>query len=116
MTELLKPLYFLQHGHGKNSFYFMADAYYHNPIMDLIALETGISRDEFNGYEWAELIAQLIAEEFADKADQIQLDPEAGMFSAISENDALLLRLGLRFQALLQDETRLIELLKKTDF
>ena len=116
MTELLKPLYFLQHDHGKNSFYFMADAYYHNSIMDLITLETGISREEFNGYEWAELVTQLIAEEFADEADQIQLDPEAGMFSAISDNEELLLRLGLRFQALLQDEVRLIMLLQKIDF
>lgn len=110
MTELLKPLHLLQHETGKTSFFFIADAFYNQPIMVALCRATGIDRDYFNGYAWAKVISKLIAIEFTENAEEITLDPEADMFSAVSENHELILQLALRFQAFMQDEKALMDL------
>lgn len=110
MTELLKPLHLLQHEGGKTSFFFIADAFYHNPMMSTLSQITGTDRDYFNGYAWEKLISKLIMAEFSERAEEIILDPEADIFSAISENHELMLQLALRFQTLMQDKKALLDL------
>ncbi len=114
MTELLKPLHLLQHEEGKTAFFFMADAFYNQPIMAALCLKIDIDRDYFNGYAWAKVILKLINAEFAENVEEIVLDPEADMFSALSENHALMQRLALRFQALMHNEKALMNLLERT--
>lgn len=113
MTESLKPFHLMRHEGGKSSFFFMADAFYHEPCMSLIQEKTGIDRDYFNGHAWAKIVNLLIQKEFADQAANIALDPEADMFSAISEDYELLVHVVDRFKAVLQNEGALKLLLEQ---
>ncbi|WP_077927964.1 Imm51 family immunity protein [Wohlfahrtiimonas populi] len=102
MTESIKPFHFLIHDDGKSSFFFMSDAFYNDPIMDILEAQTGTSRDYFNGYAWQKVVAKFIEESFSESAHLIEFDPEADMFSAISTDVELLKTVAIEFQAFLK--------------
>ena len=103
MTESLKPFHFLIHDDGKASFFFMSDAFYNDPIMDILEAQTGINHDYFNGYAWQKVVARFIEKNFSESAHLIEFDPEADMFSAISTDVELLKAVAIRFREALNN-------------
>lgn len=102
MTESIKPFHFLIHDDGKTSFFFMSDAFYNDPIMDVLETQTGINRDYFNGYAWQKVMAKFIEENFNESAHLIEFDPEADMFSAYSTDVELLKAVAIGFRETLK--------------
>lgn len=101
MTESLKPFHFLIHDDGKASFFFMSDAFYNDPIMEILEAQTGTNRDYFNGYAWQKVVSKFIEENFGESAHLIEFDPEADMFSAYSTDVELLKDVAIGFHEVL---------------
>lgn len=103
MTESIKPFHFLIHDDGKASFFFMSDAFYNDPIMDILEAQTGTNRDYFNGYAWQKVVAKFIEENFSESAHLIKFDPEADMFSAYSTDVELLKNVIVKLHQMLSN-------------
>lgn len=106
MDESLKPFHLLQHEGGKSSFFFMADAFYNDPVMTLLVAKTGIEKADFNGYAWKRIVEMFVSQAFPEKLDQLQFDPEAEMFSVMSEDYALLETIARHFRETLQEDSK----------
>lgn len=65
-----------------------------------------------NGYDWNSIAQVLVAEQLSDLKDELEFDPEAGMFSALGPRPALE-RLGLALAAAFHDESILRDLLSR---
>ena len=104
MSETLKPFHLLQHEGGKSSLFFMADAFYNDPIMDLLVEKSGIEKDYFNGYAWKRVVELFMTQNFPDHLEELQFDPEADMFSVIAEDHQLLENIARGFRQVLQDK------------
>lgn len=112
MSDEIKPLHLLQHANGKSSFFFSADAFYHDPVMALLVDATGINKDYFNGYAWKGIVTKFVAHEYPEAMAQLQFDPEAEMFSVTAEDYALLERIARHFRMFLQDDFAVQSLLR----
>lgn len=113
ISESLKPFHILRHDMGKSSFFFMADAFYNEPVMDLLAKKCGIEKDDFNGYAWKRIVESFVTQEFPAEIYKLQFDPEAEMFSMIAEDHALLINIARHFREFLQDDLRMKALFSK---
>lgn len=107
LESTLKPFRFLQLEEGGASFFFMADCFYHDPLMRVITSRTAVSVEYFNGYQWAKLVSTMIERDFPAMCDAFQMDPEAEMFAMSSKDSALLEQVALHFRAILADEVQL---------
>ncbi|MCA0269546.1 MAG: immunity 51 family protein [Bacteroidetes bacterium] len=66
------------------------------------------------GYDWASVARVILDEDLADIADRIGLDPEAGMFAAYGEADAVE-RLAQALHVAYHDEARLRDVLSRAE-
>lgn len=67
-----------------------------------------------NGYDWASIARVLLGEDLSDLADTVGLDPEAGMFAAYGDGEAVM-RLAEAMHAAYHDEARLRDLLARAE-
>jgi hypothetical protein len=68
-----------------------------------------------NGYVWAGIARALIAKHMPDRVDAIDLDPEAGMFAARSDDAEVLTQLGRLMAGAYRDPETLRELVTGND-
>jgi hypothetical protein len=67
-----------------------------------------------NGYDWASVARTVIAEELPQLEGAVSFDPEADMFAAYGPRDAVL-RLAGVMQAVFRDDSRLRDLLSRSE-
>jgi hypothetical protein len=107
--EQIEPFWWVQH---KDSVSFcLSVGEYKNEIFEARADE-GF---EGNGYDWASLATVFIAEQMPELADDIEFDPEAGMFCVYSENEASLRQFALAFREACDNDELLAELFSRAE-
>jgi len=67
-----------------------------------------------NGYDWTSIARVLVDEKLPDLKDELEFDPEAGMFSAQGPLEALK-RLGKEMKKVFDDETLLRDILSRAE-
>ncbi len=67
-----------------------------------------------NGDDWGSIARVIVAEQLPEFEDDLELDPEAGMFSA-SGSRAALEKLGAALAAAFHDDARLRDLLSRAE-
>lgn len=67
-----------------------------------------------NGYDWNSIAQVVVSEELPDLAEQLEFDPEAGMFCALGPRDALE-QLGAAMASAYSSEERLRDLLSRAE-
>jgi len=67
-----------------------------------------------NGYDWSAIAQVIVAEQMPDLEQDLEFDPEAGMFS-VSGPRAALERLGRAMAAAYHDEATLRDLLSRAE-
>ena len=67
-----------------------------------------------NGYDWASVARTLVEEELPGLEGAVSFDPEADMFVAYGPREAIL-RLGRAMQAVFHDDSRLRDLLSRSE-
>lgn len=66
-----------------------------------------------NGYDWTALAKLFIDEEMPDIKDDIQFDPDAGMFTVCADDAILLESFAVKFKSALDDDDYIYELFKR---
>jgi len=67
-----------------------------------------------NGYDWTSVARVVVDEKLPDLKDQLDFDPEAGMFSASGPLEALE-RLGAEMKKVFEDEGLLRDFLRRAE-
>lgn len=68
-----------------------------------------------NGYGWAQVVRRSVHEHAPEIADQIGLDPEAGLLAVRSRDLGALRRLGALLRDAYHDQSRLAALIEPTE-
>jgi hypothetical protein len=107
----LAPLKLVEYDHEPGLYGLILDGSDMDPPMDVFE-ECGAYG---NGYGWEGVAASAVRAHAPEIADRIKYDPEAGMFSAHSNDKAALRRLGALLHEAYHDRQVLAELIRSGD-
>ena len=66
-----------------------------------------------NGYDWNSLATVFLEEKMTELVDALSFDSEAGLFSIGSEDVEAVKKFAIRFKALCDDESEMMDLLSR---
>lgn len=113
ITERFKkeigPFVWVEHDHGASVCLGVGE--YLQEVFDTRADEGFLG----NGYDWGSLAQVFLDERCSDLQGKIDLDPEAGMFCAVSEDAGALAEFILRFKNACEDRALILDLFSRAE-
>ena len=109
-TEI-KPFYWVNHSTGAGVCLTVGEGYLQD-IFDTRADDGFIG----NGYDWASLAHAFLNEKCPELRDKITFDPEAGMFSADSEDKEALANFIYVFKKACEDKTLISDIFSRVEW
>ena len=106
----IQPFFWVEHDSGQASLCLSAGRYLPE-LFDSRAEEGFVG----NGYDWASLAQVFLDERMPNLTDLVRFDPEAGMFTAYSDNREALRRFALAFKAACEDDKLIADLFSRAE-
>ena len=110
LQEKLDPFFWVEH--EKHDSVCLYAGEFKNEIFQLRSNE-GF---EGGGYDWASLAEVFLSEKMPELENEIEFDPEAGMFCAYSSNAEALKKFALGFRSMCNDDIMMKDLFSKAEF